>query len=221
MKPTDPHGRNMAADPGGAHVYTAEEMHNDGVGHEDSDVNVRAILGFGGIVAIVTIVCALIVWGGFVFLEKQAAGRDPRLSPLVRPAVQMPRTTAGSPVFSRSTTAPLVTDEPAVLQTLRATENKQLHEYGWVDERSGVTRLPIEQAKKLIGERGLPSRSSGTVDARLGTHAPAFGESTGGRTIPTGAPAAAAQAPGEPGHGAPELPKEPPQAPAGAGRGGA
>jgi hypothetical protein len=211
----------MAAEHGGGHAYTADEMHNEGVAHEDRDVDVRAVLTFGGIVAVVTIVCGVVVWGGFVFLEKQAAARDPRLSPLVRPAVQMPRTTAESPIFSKSASAPLVTDESAVLRTLHASEDSRIHAYGWIDERSGVAHVPIDQAKKLLVERGLPSRSTGAVDPRLGTRAPAYGEATGGRTIPTGEPAAAAkQAPGETGQGAPEPPKEP-QAPAGTGRGGA
>jgi hypothetical protein len=222
MKPTDPPQRNMAAEHGGGHAYTPEEMHNEGVGHEGSDVNIRAILGFGAIVAAVTIACSIIVWGVFVFLEKQAVARDPRVTPLAKAPVEMPRTTAASPYFSKTDGPPLVTDEPSVLRTLRESENARIHQYGWIDEKGGVARLPIDQAKKLIAERGLPSRTGGTDDARLGTHAPAYGESTGGRTIPTGEPGPAQKQPaGEPGQGAPQLPKEPPQAPAATGRGGA
>ena len=55
-----------------------------------------------------------------------------------------------------------------------------------------TARIPIEQAKKLLVERGLPSRAGG-AGAAEGTHAPAFGEANSGRRIPTGetAPAAA------------------------------
>jgi len=28
--------------------------------------------------------------------------------------------------------------------------------YGWVDEKAGVVRIPIEQAKALLLRRGLP-----------------------------------------------------------------
>jgi hypothetical protein len=222
MKPTDPPRRDMAADHGGGHVYTPEEMHNVGVAHEGEDVNVRAILSFGGVIAVVTIVCGVIVWGFFVFLAKQAAGRDPHLSPLATPAAQMPRTTAGSPIFSKAPAAPLLTDEPAVLRALRASENATIHAYGWLDQQGGVARVPVEQAKKLLAEKGLPTRPAGPVDPRLGTHAPAYGEAASGRTIPTGARGAAAKpSPGEPAQGAPAQPNEPPQAPAGSGRGGA
>ena len=190
MKPTSPgHGAPH-------YHHPPEEMHNEGVAHETSDVNVKAIVAFAGIIAVVTIVSAVIVWGLFNVLESQAAARDPKMSPLAVPATQMPRSTA-SPFFGGARQPQLVTNEPAVLRTLRQSEDKSLHEYGWVDQKAGVTHVPIDQAKKLLAERGLPARPGG-ADPALGTHAPAFGESTGGRSIPTGErPAAAPQAPEE------------------------
>jgi hypothetical protein len=102
-----------------------------------------------------------------------------------------------------------------VLRILHDTEQKALHEYGWVDQKSGVARVPIDQAKKLIVERGLPARATAT-DPALGTHAPAFGEANGGRAIPTGErPASPPQEPAP----APQTPKEQPAHPP-AGRGG-
>ena len=205
MKPTN----------GGDGHYPAEELHNEGVAHDTSDVNVRAILGFGVIVMVVTIVCAVIVWGLFDVLESQAAGRDPKMSPLALPAAAMPRTTAASPFFGNAPSPQLITSEPALLRTLRGTEQKALHEYGWVDQKAGVARVPIDQAKKLIVERGLPSRAT-AADPALGTHAPAYGEANGGRAIPTGERPAAAREPAQP---APQTPKEQP-AHAPSGRGG-
>jgi hypothetical protein len=207
MKPTDPAGH-------GAHHlhYSADELHNEDVGHEVSDIDLRAILGFAGIVVVVTVVCAVVVWGLFHMLESQAAARDPKLSPLAIPATQMPPRTTESPFFGAAPQPQLITSEPAVLRTLRRNEDTQLHEYGWVDQKAGVARVPIEQAKKLIAERGLPARSA-SPDPQLGTHAPAFGEASGGRSIPTGErPAAAPQA-------TPPAPKEQP-AHAPSGRGG-
>ena len=55
-----------------------------------------------------------------------------------------------------------MTDEPAHLAQQRLLENTRLHQYGWVDEKTGVTRLPIDQAKKLLAERGLPARAAGS-----------------------------------------------------------
>ena len=203
MKPTEPPpptgSAGQAGDAtahGAHHHYSAEELHNADVAHEASDVNIRAILGFGGIVAVVAIGCAVIVFVFFRVLASQAAARDPRLSPLAIPATQMPRSTAGSPFFSSTQQPQLVTNEPAVLQILRQNEDKALHEYGWVDAKSGVARIPIDQAKKLLAERGLPAKPA-DPNPELGTHAPAFGESSGGRSIPTADRPAAQQAPQE------------------------
>jgi hypothetical protein len=126
--------------------------------------------------------------GLFWFFNKQAAANDPRVSPLAIPATQMPKTTTGSPYFGAAPQPQLLTNEPAALRQLRRSEDQQLYGYGWVDEKTGVARMPIDEAKKRILERGLPARAAG-VDPRLGTHAPAYGDSSSGRTITTPLPA--------------------------------
>ena len=191
-------------------------MHNEGVAHDTSDVNVRAILAFAGIVAVVTVVCAVIVWGLFGVFESQAAGRDPKMSPLAMPAAAMPRTTAASPFFGDAPSPQLITNEPAVLRTSGRTEQKALHEYGWVDQKSGVARVPIDQAKKLIAERGLPARAGRRGRRRSARTRPRSAKSIGGRAIPTGERPAAAPRNRRAGAQAPqEQPAHPPS-----GRGG-
>jgi hypothetical protein len=37
--------------------------------------------------------------------------------------------------------------------------------YGWMDQNAGVVRLPIERAKELILERGLPVRGAEAAPA--------------------------------------------------------
>jgi hypothetical protein len=44
----------------------------------------------------------------------------------------------------------------ADLERLRAAENKRLESYGWADRERGIAHVPIEQAMKLVSERGLP-----------------------------------------------------------------
>jgi hypothetical protein len=98
-----------------------------------------------------------------------------------------------------------------VLAKFRAEEEKAIDGYGWVNQLGGVTRIPIAEAKKLLVQRGLPTRS-GTADPLEGTHAPATGEASGGRTVPskpatgspepTPPPAAAPSAPAPPGEAA-------------------
>ena len=43
------------------------------------------------------------------------------------------------------------------LRYFRAQEDKQLTNYGWVDRKSGIVRLPIERAMELVLQEGLPT----------------------------------------------------------------
>lgn len=191
MTPTnrDPHGA--------PHHYTQAEMHNPDVAHEEADINIRTVLTFAVGLAVVVMISAGLMGIMFRVLSNQAAANDPQVSPLALPPGQTPP-------------APnLLTNEPAGLRSFHAEEDRTLDGYGWVDQRAGVARLPIEQAKKLIVERGLPVRATGAVDdPRVGTHAPAYGEASSGRTIVLPKAPAAAQPPAAP---APQTP--PPQTP--------
>jgi len=108
MKPIDARRSNAPAthyahgDAGGHphHRYTPEELHNEDVAHEESDINVRAIIWSAVTVAVVCIGTAILIYFLFWYvLEAQARARDPRLSPLAIPSTAMPRTTTGSPEF--------------------------------------------------------------------------------------------------------------------------
>ena len=176
MTPTDPH----------PHHYSDAEMHNEAVAHEATDINIRALVSFAIGLAVVVIVSAVLMallWRGF---ESQAAGRDPQISPIAAPAGQKP---AGPQ---------LLTDEPGNLRKIRAEEAQKLDSYGWVDEKGGVAHVPIEDAKKLLVQHGVPVRAGAVEDPREGTNAPAYGEASGGRGIPVPKAPAAPPAAGAP-----------------------
>ena len=50
----------------------------------------------------------------------------------------------------------LQTDEAADLAALRAREQTTLANYGWIDEKGGIARIPIARAMELVAQRGLP-----------------------------------------------------------------
>jgi hypothetical protein len=189
----------------GGHHHTPEEMHNDDVAHEHSDINIPALIWSGVVLAAVVLVTAGLMFVLFNVLEGQAKARDPKLSPLAMPATTMPPTTNASPFFGSAPEPKLMANEPANLKDVREVEQQQLHSYGWVDEKGGVARIPIDEAKKLMLERGLPVRPDPLTDPSVGTRTPASGESSSGRTITrTPAPPAAtpvpAAAPAPPAH---------------------
>ena len=169
-----------------------DPLHNEDIDHEHRDVNIKAVITSAIILAVVALGSQLAMWLLFGVFESQAAARDPQLSPLQAPAVQMPPNTRESPVFNPSVGGPqLMTNEPMGLANVRGAEQKRLQGYGWVNQAGGVAYIPIEEAKKLLKERGLPVREGGAVAPDLGTRLPAHGEATGGRVI-------TAPAPGEP-----------------------
>jgi hypothetical protein len=177
------------------------ERHNDDVAHEHSDINVRAVITATVVVAVVCLATAALMWLLFRYFESEAVARDPKLSPLAAPPTTMPPTTLVSPAFGGAPEPRLLTDEPRNLEQVRERASDLLQGYGWVDERNGVARIPIEEAKKLIAERGLPVRPEPVQDPLMGSRLPARGESSSGRVItqaPATQPAAAAPAPAAP-----------------------
>ena len=113
--------------------------------HEESDVNIRGILGFGAGLFVVAVVIHLLMWVLLGYFESRAAKQGPRLYPLA--AAQENRL----PPEPRLQTHPRED-----LADLRAREDEQLRSYGWVDKNAGVVRIPIDRAMELIAERGLP-----------------------------------------------------------------
>ena len=155
---------------GGGHHYTDEEMHNEDVAHEHGDVNIRTVIVFGIAILVVIGLSAALMYGLFVVFEKQAVSRDPQASPF--PATNnVPRGPG------------LLTNEPQHLQQFLREEQGKLSTYGWVNQSQGIAQVPIDAAKKLVVQHGLPVRADAPDDKTLGTNAPAFGESSGGRGI--------------------------------------
>ena len=160
-----------------------DPLHNEDVAHEHSDVDIRAIITSAVVLTVVVIVSQVLMYVLFGWFEREAAANEPPVSPLSRPATEMPRTIT-DPHFSQGVAAPqLLTNEPMALEKFLADQNKRLHGFGWIDEKTGVAHMPIDDAKKLILERGLPVRAETTVTPSLGTRLPAAGEASGGSVI--------------------------------------
>ena len=174
-------------EPRAPHVHDPAELHNEDVAHEHTDVNIRAIVMFAvGLIVVAAVVHGL-MYGMFWWLDEQARQNDPQRSPLATPAPAMPARTTESLNFGHARGgAQLLTNEPLALQKLREEENKRLHGYGWVEGKPGVAHMPIDEAKKLILERGVPVRAGEPLAPTAGTRSAAGGEASGGRSIPTG-----------------------------------
>jgi hypothetical protein len=123
------------------------EDENPEVHHEESDVNFRAILGFGVGLIVVALVIHVMMWVLLGYFEAREGQQGPRMYPL---AVGQENRLPPEPR--------LQTNPREDLAELRAREDALLHTYGWVDRNAGIVRIPIETAMKVTLERGLPSR---------------------------------------------------------------
>ena len=121
---------------------------NPEVHHETSDVNIRAVLGFGAALFVVAAVVHVLIYVLFGYFDSRENAKVPAEYPLA--ATQGHR----EPPEPR-----LQTDPRQDLADLRAKEDEVLGSYGWVDKNAGLVRIPIDAAVKLTLERGLPART--------------------------------------------------------------
>ena len=175
------------------------DLHNPDVAHEESDINIKALVWFVVMLTLVVIGVDVVSYGMFKVLNHYETVNEPPVTPLAAPVGELPP-------------EPRLQMQPWTdLKQLRTQEQQYLSSYGWVDEKLGVARIPIAKAKELLLQRGIPVRPE-LGDPTEGTHLFATGESNGGRTIPAGqadtsttpasaAPAAAPTAPAKPGGG--------------------
>ena len=125
------------------------------VQHEESDVNIRAIFGFGAGLIAVSLAAYLVVWLLLAYFDRREASTRPVGFPLA---------------VGHETRLP---PEPRLqvtpredLRQLRARQQALLDSYQWVDKSAGIVRIPISEAMRLTVQRGLPTRAAPGVQAK-------------------------------------------------------
>src|SRR5215813_1133335 len=133
--------RNEA--PGARDANDAEDL------HEPNTVNIPGVIAFLVALATSIVVGFLLLRGLLVYFDALKAEEAPPPSPLAtgvrlppEPRLQGAPGSVGSPTED--------------IRRFREQEDQMLDSYGWIDRQNGVIRIPIEQAKKLIEQRGLP-----------------------------------------------------------------
>ena len=167
----------MSAHPHAGHDHG--DLHNPDVHHEESDINVRAIIWFVVVLTAIVLSMNVSMYGMFRLLQYYERKYEPAVSPQARPASD-PKDPAKS--FPG---ADLQTRPWQELGVFHAEQEKHLHGYGWVDEKLGVARVPIAKAKEMLLQKGIPVRPE-LAEELAGTHVAATGESNSGRMIPAG-----------------------------------
>lgn len=145
----------------------ADTNHDAPLPVEGDGVEYSGIVWFLVILIGTVVFCQVFVWGLFKVMEYRVVQSEVARTPLAAdpatPRLEGGRLITGLevPVSGGAVAKPgLLTTEPSVLSEFRKAEDSALHTYGWVNEGAGVVRLPIDRAKELVLERGLPARPS-------------------------------------------------------------
>jgi len=127
------------------------------LGYERRDANVRGLVQFGfwmAVVIAVTLVGMSLTFKYFV--REMPLGPGPAPFTTERELPPSPR---------------LQVHPHMELQEYCAGQQSQVTTYGWIDQRLGVVRLPIDRAMDALLARGLPSRPAGQAPAGAATPA--------------------------------------------------
>ena len=139
-------------------------------GHEGSTVQVGGIAWFIiGLTVSVVFIAWLItaVLNSFEGREKKAE-LESRPSPFAAERAKLPPEPRlqlapnSEEQIDKKEPPDLKTQHPLEeMKELRKSWDEQLKGYSWVDEHAGVVRIPIDEAKKLLLQRGLSTRVEG------------------------------------------------------------
>jgi hypothetical protein len=133
---------------------------------ERRDIGIRGVLWFLASLAVGGVIITFVVSGFYHYLQKRGEAEQTPVNPLVTNA---PKDTRHLPTdyqdyLKQNFPSPqLEIDERTELNQIRLNEEQTLATYGWVDQKGGVVRIPIERAMDLIAQRGLPTRSEATA----------------------------------------------------------
>ena len=141
------------------------QQHGAGAGHEASALKIGPVVWFMIGLGVATVIVFMLMTGLFDAFANRASKSEDRPSPLAgerqklppEPRLQLAPTSAEQLEAKRPPN--IKEDHPLQeMKRFRAEEDARLNSYGWVDEKAGVVHIPIDDAKRLLLERGLTTR---------------------------------------------------------------
>ncbi len=154
-------------------------IQNPDTRHEESDVRIKPVASFifwliaaMGVIAVLMVVL-------FNSLEKREQKAEGKKSPLaaerseIPPEPRLQLAPKSDEQLKNNKPPDLKRDHPLEeMKLLREEEDRTLDNYTWVDQHKGVVGLPIEDAKRLVLEKGLlKSRQPGTQNVNANAEA--------------------------------------------------
>jgi hypothetical protein len=139
---------------------TPTDEHYQEMDFEREDLAPKPILLFLLALVVGCVLLALLLRGMYSYLDSSENRHQPVPSPLVEQITVDTRIVSPEDI-TKFPQPRLEGDERSQINDFREQEEQTLNSYGWVDQQSGVVRIPIDRAMQLIAQRGLPTRAEG------------------------------------------------------------
>ena len=137
----------------------SDDIHIDGqneeMDFEREDLGAKPILIFLLSLTIGCLLVALVLKGLYSYLDTNESRHQPVQNPLALPTTADTRIVEQGDI-KKFPQPRLETDETTEINNFRMQEEQTLNSYGWVDQSTGVARIPIDRAMEILVERGLP-----------------------------------------------------------------
>ena len=122
---------------------------------EHQDMSPSGVYAFLTGLAVAGIVIYFVLWGLYHYMDAYQRTHQPPQNPLVQTEAD---TRHVQPEAMQKFPQPrLEKNERTEINDFLLKEEQTLDSYGWVDEKAGVVRIPIDRAMQLIAQRGLPT----------------------------------------------------------------
>jgi hypothetical protein len=143
-------------------------LKNPAVDYDRTDLSARGILMFLVGLLVAGVFVELVIWGMFHFLARSPFFAKGNASPMVQTQKNVPLTAAGKDFENTTNINPSIFPEPRLqtndvvdMDDLLKAEHKVLYAEQPFADQNGTIHLPINDAMKLIEQRGLPVRPAG------------------------------------------------------------
>lgn len=123
---------------------------------EHQDLNPQSVYAFLAGLAVACVAVAIVLAGLYRFMDRYDREHQLPQNPLL-PASSA-NTREVPPDAAKHFPVPrLESNERVEINDFLLGEEDKLATYGWVDQKAGVVRIPIERAMQVIAQQGLPT----------------------------------------------------------------
>lgn len=144
----------------GGHGEIRLPLHED-VSFETRDIRsglILKLLAWMAVVIVLSYIFTIGIYRGLIFYWDSAR------TPMVPSHVGMPATMPPEPMLQGMPGH--LSDPQQDMREKLAEDSKDNSSYKWIDEKNGIAEIPVEDAMKIIVEKGLPANAAAPAEKK-------------------------------------------------------